>query len=212
MWVWNIIRKSCGVLPENGNGCSWARSDGALGEQYIITRLREKDLPDDLRKEFDQLKRQVGKSSITQYIGNGRVLAIRLDGLRKNPISNTIRQDIRDSHKGDSCALTGSTRHLELDHKDGRKDDQKVNDPVSQHPEDFQNLTKESNDLKRSRCSECKKTGVRFDARTLGFPFAQIGGGQSYRGTCVGCFWFDPREFRKAISADFTPISEVPEP
>ena len=46
----------------------------------------------------------------------------------------------------------------------------------------------------------CRDTKQRFDTRVLGFSkCAWVGNGQ-YRGTCVGCYWYDVKKFNEEIS------------
>lgn len=56
---------------------------------------------------------------------------------------------------------------IEVDHKDGRKDDWRVSNPDTQSFTDFQPLCKAANDVKRQICKECKLTNQRWDALIL---------------------------------------------
>lgn len=40
---------------------------------------------------------------------------------------------------------------------------------ATQTLEDFQPLSKPANDAKRQFCKECKRTGIRYDAKQLGY-------------------------------------------
>ena len=46
---------------------------------------------------------------------------------------------------------------------------------------------------------------VVYDAKRLGYSVGWITGGSNYAGTCVGCYWYDPRKFNQVVSKDFKP-------
>ena len=94
---------------------------------------------------------------------------------------------------------------IQVDHKDGRYTDPRVMNQQSQALSDFQALSRAANSAKRGHCRDCKETGVRFDARILGYSHSQWIGEPEYNGTCVGCFWYDPFEFNARVSRDFKP-------
>lgn len=168
-----------------GNGGSWCRASSSLAKKYIV--------------EFDK--------SITK--GNS-IDAVRLVGLRKEEIFNqNIRQDIRDYYKSERCVMLGvrgfsENTKIEIDHKDGRKEDWRVSNPATQLLEDFQPLCKAANDVKRQICKECKQTGKRWDAQNIkGNPYSFYVGDSSYTDElgCVGCYQYDPVAYRKSCVA-----------
>lgn len=68
---------------------------------------------------------------------------------------------------------------------------------------DFQPLSKAANDAKRQFCIECKNTGIRYDAKQLGYPMSYYEGEARHNGeenACIGCYWYDPIEFRKHLT------------
>ena len=72
----------------------------------------------------------------------------------------------------------------------------------TQKLEDFQPLSKAANDAKRQFCKECRRTNKRFDAKKLGYPISFYAGNENHMGNeegCIGCFWYDPLEFRKHL-------------
>ena len=155
-----------------GNGGSWCRASSTLAKKYVV--------------EFDK--------SITK--GNS-IDAVRLTGLRKEETLNqNIRQDIRDYYKGERCVMLGvrgfsENTKIEIDHKDGRKEDWRVSNPATQLLEDFQPLCKAANDVKRQICKVCKQTGMRWDAQKfIGNPYPFYEGDSSYTDElgCVGCY------------------------
>lgn len=159
-----------------GNGASWARKESTLAKKYII--------------EFDK--------SITP--GNG-IDRIRLNGFNNGDYSQHIRADIKKKISGLRCVVLGTSKP-EVDHKNGMKNEGRVMRNEDQHLSDFQPLSKAANDAKRQFCKECRKTGVRYDAKLLGYPMSYYTGTARHNGeenACIGCFWYDPIEFRKHL-------------
>ena len=103
----------------------------------------------------------------------------------------------------DAIRLNGflGTSNPEVDHKDGRKNDERVMLNQDQQLSDFQPLSKAANDAKRQYCKDCKSTNLRYDAAKLGYPISFYKGTEHYDDTnkCIGCFWYDPIEFRKHL-------------
>lgn len=159
-----------------GNGASWARKESSLAKRYII--------------EFDK--------SLTS--GNG-IDAIRLNGFNNGTFSQHINAEIKRTISAQRCVILG-TYKPEVDHKNGMKNDARVMENEDQKLSDFQPLSKAANDAKRQFCKECKKTGVRYDAKKLGYPMSYYAGGATHNNQpndCIGCFWYDPIEFRKHL-------------
>lgn len=159
-----------------GNGADWARSDGALAKTYNLER----------------------NNSVTA--GN-RVDGIRLNGYRLDEVgSQQIRAGIRKEIRNRRCVVLG-TSNPEVDHKNGRKNDLRVMNVETQVLDDFQPLSKAANDAKRQFCKECRDTENRYDAQKLGYPISFTEGGLVYENKlgCVGCFWYDPIDFRKNL-------------
>ena len=64
-----------------------------------------------------------------------------------------------------------------------RNEDQKLSD--------FQPLSKAANDAKRQFCKECIKTGIRYDAKKLGYPMSYYKGGATHHheeNACESCY------------------------
>lgn len=144
-----------------GNGGSWCRKSSSLAKEYNV--------------EFDK--------SITN--GNS-IDRIRLNGYNTNKSFNhNIRQDIKDYYKNQNCVMLGingtsENTKIEIDHKDGRKDDHRVSNLKTQKLEDFQPLSKAANDVKRQICKRCKETNIRWNAKNLkGNPFEFYYGDES---------------------------------
>jgi len=164
-----------------GNGGSWLRTSSALTKEFIV--------------ETDK--------SITS--GNS-IDAIRLNGFNTNKqFNHAIRQDIKDYYKDKKCVMLGikgfsENTKIEIDHKDGRKNDERISNLESQKIEDFQPLCKAANDVKRQICKECKKTNIRWDAKNIkGNPYSYYEGNEKYTEElgCKGCYQYDPVEYRK---------------
>ena len=159
-----------------GNGASWARKEATLAKKYII--------------EFDK--------SITP--GNG-IDRIRLNGFNNGDYSQHIRADIKRAIKSQRCVVLG-TSNPEVDHKNGMKNEDRVMRNEDQRLEDFQPLSKAANDAKRQYCKECRRTGIRYDAKKLGYPMSYYKGGATHNNeenACEGCYWYDPIEFKKHL-------------
>lgn len=159
-----------------GNGASWARKESMLARKYII--------------EFDK--------SITP--GNG-IDRIRLNGLNNGDYSQHIRADIKRTIRAQRCVVLG-TSNPEVDHKNGMKNEDRVMRNEDQRLEDFQPLSKAANDAKRQYCKECRRTGIRYDAKKLGYPMSYYKGGETHNNeenACEGCYWYDPIEFKKHL-------------
>ena len=153
-----------------GNGGDWVRRDGSLARAYNI------------RKHKD---------------GNA-ISAVELQGYKKVEIRKPIPARIRKQFKEKRCAVLDISG-IEIDHKDGRLDDPRLSDPNRVELEDFQAFSKPVNNAKRAHCKRCRETDRRYDARRLGFPIAQYAGDEIYNGTCIGCYWHDPRRFIETV-------------
>lgn len=165
-----------------GNGGSWCRKSSSLAKKYNV--------------EFDK--------SLT--CGNS-IDAIRVNGYNKERSFNqNIRSDIKAYYKDKNCVMLGvngnsENTKIEIDHKDGRKNDWRVSDPSTQKLEDFQPLCKAANDAKRQICKRCKETDIRWDAKNIkGNPYSFYEGNEKYTDDlgCKGCYQYDPVEYRKS--------------
>ena len=160
-----------------GNGGSWCRSDGSLGKKYII------------EKTYDTTK---GK----------KIKSIKLTGLNDNGYSNRIDSSIVKALKDKTCVFSGCSCQIEIDHKNGRKNEDRVMTGENQTIDDFQPVHRSINLIKRGICNKCKETGIRFDARLLGYPLAVVYGEFAYTEDvgCRGCYYFDPIAFNNAVT------------
>lgn len=159
------------------NGWSWGRGDGQLAKMYVLER----------------------------YPAHGAIEKVRTNGFNtEEKFYQAIRSDIKEFYKNKRCVMLGvygtsvNTR-IEVDHKDGRKDDARVSDKATQKLEDFQPLCKAANDVKRQICKECKKTDKRWNAKNLkGNPYSFYEGDENYTEElgCVGCYQYDPVAYR----------------
>lgn len=160
-----------------GNGASWARKESTLAKKYII--------------EFDK--------SISS--GNS-IDRIRLNGINCGDYSQYIRADIKKAIKARRCVVLG-TSNPEVDHKNGMKNEGRVMRNEEQRLEDFQPLSKAANDAKRQFCKECRQTGIRYDAKLLGYPISYYSGVAEHHNeenACIGCYWYDPLEFKRHLT------------
>lgn len=160
-----------------GNGASWCRKESTLAKKYIV--------------EFDR----------SQTPRNG-IDRVRLNGFNNGNFSQHISAEIKRAIKSQRCVILG-TSNPEVDHKNGMKNEARVMRNEDQKLSDFQPLSKAANDAKRQFCKECMRTGIRYDAKLLGYPMSYYCGGAHHNNeenACVGCFWYDPIEFRKHLT------------
>lgn len=164
-----------------GNGGSWCRANSTLAKKYNI--------------EFDKSKTS----------GNS-IDRIKLNGFNKTQqFSQHIRKDIKDFYKNKNCVMLGvngksENTKIEIDHKNGRKNDFRISNIKTQKLEDFQPLCKAANDIKRQICKKCKETNKRWNAKNiLGNPYEFYQGDENYNDEigCVGCYQYDPVQYRK---------------
>ena len=175
---WVLVTEFVGEYADLafGNGASWARKESTLAKKYII--------------EFDK--------SLTP--GNG-IDAIRLNGFNNGTFSQHISAEIKRTIGSRRCVILGTSKP-EVDHKNGMKNEARVMQNENQQLSDFQPLSKAANDAKRQFCKECMRTGIRYDAKKLGYPISYYYGTAEHNGeenACIGCFWYDPIEFRKHL-------------
>ena len=160
------------------NGAGWSRDDGAFGRKYIIERDK------------------------SRTPGN-RTDAIRTVGFNTGELSYAyIKPEIKRVIQSKRCVILG-TSNPEVDHKNGMKNESRVMQNEDQRLEDFQPLSKAANDAKRQFCKDCKRTGIRFDAKKLGYPMSYYKGGAEHHfeeDACIGCYWYDPIEFKKHLT------------
>ena len=179
---WVSVDEFIGIYKELklGNGGSWCRASSTLAKKYNI--------------EFDK----------TQSSGNS-IDRIRLAGFNTEfKFNQNIRKDIKDFYKNKKCVMLGlngksENTKIEIDHKDGRKQDLRVSDINLQKLEDFQPLCKAANDAKRQICKTCKETNLRWSAKNiLGNPYDFYEGDEKYNDElgCVGCYQYDPVAYR----------------
>lgn len=160
------------------NGFSWGRSGSALDKEYKIEVHR-----------------------------NGReICEIRLAGFKTEPSFNqNIRRDIKDFYKDKRCVMLGVkgesiNTKIEIDHKDGRKNDPNVANLETQRREDFQPLCKAANDAKRQICKKCRETDERWNAQNIKgnlYPFYKGDNRYTKEIGCEGCYQYDPVAYRK---------------
>ncbi len=175
---------------ELGNGGSWIRPTASLAKKYII-RTDKKLTP-----------------------GNS-IDAVRLNGFNTHKSFNqAIRADIKAHYANEKCVMLGvagfsENTKIEIDHKDGRKDNARISNQETQTIDDFQPLCKAANDVKRQICKRCKATNKRWSAKNIkGNPYPFYEGDENYDATigCEGCYQYDPVKYRvesvKRISAE----------
>lgn len=146
----------------------------------------------------------LAKKFIVERIKNGNsITAVQLFGYNlKHQISKQISKDIVKKIKSMNCAVL-NVGGVEVDHKDGHRDDYFNLKIENQKFEDFQPLKDVVNKAKRQHCKNCRNTKKRFNAKVLGYYSGYWVGDEKYRGSCVGCYWFDVKKFNYEISKFF---------
>jgi hypothetical protein len=129
---------------------------------------------------------------------SGRIVSVNVTGWAEPRFDGTIAPEVYEHFKNQKCRVLATGRNIEMDHKDGRKHSFK---PVDS-PDEFQPLSKAVNDAKRTHCKRCQQTNVRFDAKDLGYKVSVSSGSIEYRGTCIGCYWYDPLAFNTEVSGN----------
>jgi hypothetical protein len=178
LWLFSELEKMFpGVQFQTSNGGDWNRSDGQL-KDFVIHREKVKN----------------------------RTIGIRLDGFKDKSKDRQIRADILKYIRSQNCrVLDVGGENIECDHKDGRYSSDTYSNVSSQNTNDFQPLHRNVNLSKRTHCNNCINESRRYDARKLGYIIGWYNGDESYKGSCVGCYWYDPYIFNKEISKHFKP-------
>ena len=113
-----------------GNGGGWCRDDGPLARRFNIRRHKS----------------------------GGRIVAVELQGWKKQPIEKPIPAHVKQQVISDPCVVL-AVSNVECDHKDGRRDDPRLSDGSRVTIDDFQPLSKAANNAKRQHCKRCRETG-----------------------------------------------------
>jgi len=129
---------------------------------------------------------------------SGRIVSVTATGWAEPAFNEGIASEVYDYYKDAKCSILFTGRNIEMDHKDGRKHSFMPVDSC----DEFQPLSKAANDAKRTHCKNCSKTNIRFDAKFLGYSVSVVEGSIDYRGTCVGCYWHDPKYFNSRLILD----------
>jgi hypothetical protein len=182
LWLYSELEtKFPGVEFQTKNGGDWCRSDGQL-KNYIIHREKIKN----------------------------KTIGIRLDGFREETIQKSIRNDIKLAIKKQKCCVTDvGGEFIECDHKNGRYDEKLYAKVEDQKIDDFQPLHRNVNLSKRTHCKKCEESNFRYDATKLGYSQGWVHGNHIFNGTCIGCYWNDPKYFNKKISESFIILNQI---
>lgn len=99
---------------------------------------------------------------------------------------------------------TSSRQKLEIDHKCpftiAGKDIKISNLTDDQVRDNFQHLTPDHNKLKNFKCQQCKREGIRPAFMGIKYWYE---GDKVYKGTCVGCGWYDTDTWREHLNSTF---------
>jgi hypothetical protein len=145
--------------------------------------------------------------NIEYFKEKGKTIGFKFNGFNINneEKNRLIRPDIRTTFDKCRCSHCWSpnewSKKHEIDHKNGRYNKNKVFRFDTQQIDDFQTLCQSDNKLKRTCCSKCKETGIRFDATFLGYNISVTEGTREYNEElgCVGCYWHDCNDFKSKL-------------
>ena len=194
------------------NGGSWCRFEN-MGNHKAFTVKRNgnkryswKHTEDEEIIISQQINEYMSLNNLKFTNGNS-IYLIGLYGPNNEKLMRPIRQDIREFLKIKSCVVCGTNSQIEIDHKNGLYNDERVLNSKTQTIDDFQPLCKHCNDQKRETINYSKRTGKRYPAtnipmmRRFGIDFVE--GNDSYDpsdiNAMVGTFWYDPVEFINSI-------------
>jgi hypothetical protein len=208
------------------NGGGWTRFDFAFAKTYKVVTVKNNGTIRYSWVQTDREERCITKE-MNEYIASDdyvicsslystkrdatRIRLIKLYGKQSKKIeSRTIGQNVRKELKDMPCVILGTTSNTEIDHKNGRYNNPRVNNTKTQTVDDFQVLTKNCNDTKRQACKNCKNSGKRYKASNIPslkhFKIDFVEGTEDYIESpdgCVGCYWYDIEDFyRVACSSN----------
>lgn len=194
------------------NGGSWCRFEN-MGKNKVYTYKRNGNrrsnwpLTDDEEKEISSEIDNYMMINDLKFTNGNSIYLIGFYGSNNEKTNRPIRQDIRDNLKIKSCVVCGTNSQIEIDHKNGLYNDERVLNSKTQTIDDFQPLCKHCNDQKRETINYSKRTGKRYPATNIpmikrfGIDFVE--GDDSYDpsdiNAMVGTFWYDPVYFMNKI-------------
>ena len=197
-----------------GNGGSWCRFDGKFGRKNKVITVKENGkikyswIP--LAEEEHMLKEEVNQYRENHGIPikNGiGIQLIKICGIQDESYMRPIRVDIRNALKNQQCVVCGTTSNIEIDHKNGLYNNDRVLNEKTQTIDDFMPLCKHCNDQKRQVHKIMKETGKRYGATNI--PQFKCKGVDFIQGddtfdlndpeAMIGTYWYDPVEFTKVL-------------
>ena len=194
-----------------GNGGSWCRFDGELGKKYKAVKVKENGKFEyswpSVESDETALKTELAAYMATrqkQFTAGTKILFLKLVAANSDDSTQAIRSDIKALLSKKRCPVLYTSTNIEIDHKNGRKNNPRVMCKATQSESDFQPLSKAANDAKRQHCINCEKTNTRFDATQLGFKVPVTSGTLAFGDPvnpdgCIGCYWYDIEDFHKRM-------------
>ena len=201
--LWKLAEK---VLQPDSKGCS----------RYVSKEEMVSKFPELVHKNglgWGRKSSGLARKYRIEISYNGKEIAgYRLVGFSEENNARPIRKDIKERVVDAPCVVTGVSPsfsdigRIECDHKNGRYDESRLEEPSEQQLSDFQPLHRAVNLIKRAHCKRCVSTGKRFDATSVGFAVGWTQGGPTRPDNpkgCVGCYWHDPKDFHAKVSAGY---------
>lgn len=193
---------------ENKNGGGWCRLDGSFGKKYKIVTVKNNGKikyswdPED--PEVEEIQKLIPPSL---GVGNW-IHLIMIYGEQNLTSGRPIGKNVRDALSAGPCVACGTNSNIEIDHKNGLYNDNRVLSLTGQTVGDFQPLCKHCNDQKRQTYKKMKETGIRYGATNIPalkmFGVDYIAGDASYDindpNTMVGTYWYDPVAFMMVLA------------
>lgn len=125
----------------------------------------------------------------------------------RSGMSSKVRERVRSYYDGidEMLGYRPTGRPIEIDHRIPQirwtENEAVIPDSLSnaEIEERFMLLTRENNLLKSRSCERCKKTGERQPFLNIQFFYRGSSRWDDKLG-CVGCGWYNPREWRRALN------------
>lgn len=176
--LWKLAEK---VLQPDSKGCS----------RYVSKEEMVSKFPELVHKNglgWGRKSSGLARKYRIKISYNGKEIAgYRLVGFSEENNARPIRKDIKERVVDAPCVVTGVSPsfsdigRIECDHKNGRYDESRLEEPSEQQLSDFQPLHRAVNLIKRAHCKRCVSTGKRFDATSVGFAVGWTQGGPTRR-------------------------------
>ena len=192
-------------IDDNGNS-EWFYFNDVYKREDYDAETDNKIIPHNGNSWYRTILKYLKYETVTEgsRISGYRFVGYNVENRRKK-VDRRINPTIRKILQNSGCSHCGIPNRdhepHEIDHKNGRYNDEFIFDYKKQKIDDFQVLCQKDNKYKRTCCLKCVETEKRFDAQFLGYPISVTQGTLQYENDlgCVGCYWFDPISFKSKL-------------